>query len=522
MAIDSSLVLALSLGLFGGGAVVGYVARKLLLERTRLSAKQIAQKLIEEAEREAETKKKEALLEIKENWYKSKLELEKETEEKRRELHRYEQRIAQRENNLDRKVEHLERKEREVIRKERKITEKEEKLAQLEEQFQQLLQEQMRRLEQIANMTVVEAKEELKNNLLREARLEVAGEVKRIIEEAKEEAHRRACEIISLTIERCAAEYVAETAVSVVDLPNDEMKGRIIGREGRNIRALEVATGVDLIIDDTPEAVIISAYDPLRREVARLALERLVADGRIHPGRIEEVVQKVKDELEEHIRQEGERAIFELGLDGIHPELVKLIGRLRYRTSYGQNVLQHSKEVAFLCGVMAAELGLDVKLAKRIGLLHDLGKAVDHQVEGTHTQIGVELARKYNESEKVLHAMAAHHGDVEAPSVEAILLQAADTLSAARPGARKEILETYVKRLEKLEEIADSFEGVEKTYAIQAGREIRVIVTPQKISDAETMFLAQDIAKRIEKELTYPGQIKVTVIRETRAVEYAR
>ncbi|RMF86284.1 MAG: ribonuclease Y, partial [Nitrospinota bacterium] len=417
--------------LLGAGAALGYWARKLLLRKDLRTAQLHAQQIIEEAEREAAAKRKEAALEIKEEWYKSKQEFERETETKRRELQRYEQRIAQREANLDRKIEHLERKEREVIRKERKLAEKEEKLAQAEDRYQRLIQEQIQRLEQISNMTVAEAKEELKNRLLESVRMEAAGEVKRIVEEAQEKAHQQACQIISLAIERYAADYVMETTVSVVDLPSDDMKGRIIGREGRNIRALEVATGVDLIIDDTPEAVIISAYDPIRREIARLALERLVADGRIHPGRIEEVVQKVKSEMDDHIRREGEQAIFELGLDGIHPELVKLIGRLRYRTSYAQNVLQHSKEVAHLCGIMAAELGLDVKLAKRIGLLHDIGKAVDHQYEGTHTQIGVELARRYNESEKVVHAMAAHHGDVEARSVEAVLLQAADALSAA-------------------------------------------------------------------------------------------
>jgi len=371
-------------------------------------------------------------------------------------------------------------------------------------------------------MTAEQAKEEIKVKLLNDARFEAANLMKKIEDEAKATAADKAKMIISLAIQRCAADHVAETTVSVVDLPDDDMKGRIIGREGRNIRSLEIATGVDLIVDDTPGAVTISSYDPIKREVAKITLERLISDGRIHPGRIEDVVEKVKKEVAISIKEEGEKAAFEVGIDGLHPEVIKLLGRLKYRTSYSQNVLQHSKEVAFLCGMMAAELGTNVKMAKRAGLLHDIGKAVDHQTEGTHTQIGVDLARRYNESKIVINAIASHHEDVEAESIIAVLVAASDALSASRPGARREMLESYVKRLEQLEKVCDSFKGVDKAYAIHAGREIRVIVEPDKLNDSEVMFLAKDIAKKIEADMAYPGEIKVTVLREVRAVEYAR
>ncbi|MFQ6111621.1 MAG: ribonuclease Y [Nitrospinota bacterium] len=477
---------------------------------------------IKEVEQDAEARRKEALLEAKEEVLKAKDALEREGSRQRAELQKLEGRLRQREETLERKAEHLDRRERELFEQEERIARRQGQLKEEEAHYQALLQEQVQRLEQISGMSSEEAKGELKEVLLDEVKAECAREVRRIEEETKAKAEQEARNILSLAVQRCAADFVAETTVSVVDLPSDEMKGRIIGREGRNIRALEVATGIDLIIDDTPEAVILSGFDPIKRETARLALERLIADGRIHPGRIEDIVAKVKKEMEKRIQEEGEHAIFEVGLEGINPELVKLLGRLRYRTSYSQNVLLHCKEVAFLCGIMAAELGLDVKMAKRAGILHDIGKAVDHESEGSHTQIGVELARRYNEPFPVVNAIASHHEDEPPQCLEAVLVAAADTLSAARPGARREMLETYVKRLQKLEEIADSFKGVDKAYAIQAGREVRVIVKPEGVDDAHVAFLARDIARRIEEELTYPGEIKVTVIRETRAVEYAQ
>jgi ribonuclease Y len=397
-----------------------------------------------------------------------------------------------------------------------------EKVTEKEQEFQQLINKEMQQLENISGMTSAQAKEELKIKLSQEARLESAGILKKIEEEAKEKANEKARHIISLAVQRCSPDFVAETTISIVDLPSDDMKGRIIGREGRNIRAIEVATGVDLIVDDTPEAVTISCFDPIKRITAKMAIERLMGDGRIHPAKIEEIVEKVKRDLNNTIKEEGEKAAFEVGIEGLKPEMIKLLGRLQYRTSYSQNVLQHSKEVAFLAGMMAAELGLDQKVAKRAGLLHDIGKSVDHQTEGTHTQIGVDIARRYNESKIVINAIGSHHGDCEAESPIAILVAAADALSASRPGARREMLETYIKRLEQLEKIGESFKGVEKTFAIQAGREIRVIVEPGKISDQEATFLAKDIAKKIETEMAYPGEIKVTVIRETRSIEFAR
>ncbi|MDQ3829287.1 MAG: ribonuclease Y, partial [Candidatus Tectomicrobia bacterium] len=488
------LMVAGALGLGGGGLLGGYFLRKMGVERNIRTVEEEAQRLMAEATREADNKRKEALLEAKEHWFRAQAEFEEETEERRKELQKSEQRIGQRESSLDRRTEMVDRREKELSLKERRIAEREEKIIELETRAQQMADEELRRLERISGLTMTEAKEELRQRLLSEVRHEAAEEARRIMEESRETARKKAAEIIVLAIERYAADHVAESTVSVVDLPNDEMKGRIIGREGRNIRALEVATGVDLIIDDTPETVLISAFDPIRREIARLSLERLIADGRIHPARIEEMVEKVKKEIDEITYQAGVDAAYEVGITDMHPDLLRVLGRLRYRTSYTQNVLRHSVECAILCGIMAAELGVDQRIAKRAGLLHDIGKALDHQLEGTHISIGVDLLRKYNEPESVINAIEAHHDDVEARSIEAVLVQAADALSAARPGARREMLQTYVQRLAKMEEIAESFEGVEKTYAIQAGREIRVVVTPDKVQDSEAIFLAQDIA----------------------------
>ncbi|HOB41786.1 MAG TPA: ribonuclease Y [Bacillota bacterium] len=496
-------------------AYLGYLARKKIAEAKISVAEDAAKNIIEEAEREAEAKKREAVIEAKEEVHRMRSEFDRECRDRRNELQRVERRILQKEESLDRKSDQLERKESQIDRREKEID-------RTQAEIEKIHQEQRQELERIAGLTTDQAREQL----LREAEEEITHDVAVMIKEAesqaREEAERRAREIVTQAIQRCAADQVAEGAVSVVALPNDEMKGRIIGREGRNIRALETLTGIDLIIDDTPEAVILSGFDPVRREVARIALEKLIQDGRIHPARIEEMVERAQKEVDAVIREEGERATFEVGVHSIHPELVKLLGRLKYRTSYGQNVLQHSIEVSHLAGIMASEIGADVAMAKRAGLLHDIGKATDHEMEGPHVTIGADLARKYRESPAVVNAIAAHHGDEEPQTVEAVLVQAADAVSAARPGARRETLEAYIKRLEKLEQIADSFEGVDKAYAIQAGREIRIMVKPDKIDDLASVKLARDIVKKIEQELEYPGQIKVTVIRETRSVDYAK
>ncbi len=492
------------------------------VKRTGAQARRQAARILEEAEREKNAKLRETELAAKEKLLAARNEFEKVSRKRRDEIEALERRLTQKEDNLEKRFAEQSDREREIGAREKGAAERERKLEAREAELAELVDAERAKLERIAGLTSQQAKEELIRSLTDEARMEAAHLVKRVEDEAREQASREAQRIVGMAVQRSASDYVAETTVSVVALPNDEMKGRIIGREGRNIRALEALTGIDLIVDDTPEAVILSGFDPLRREIARTTLERLIADGRIHPARIEEVVDKVRAEFDEKIRQEGEAALLELNIGNVHKELVRLLGRLRYRTSYGQNVLQHSKEVAFLAGTMAAELKVDVVVAKRAGLFHDIGKAVDREMEGGHLHIGVDLLRKYGENEAVVHAMACHHGDYDPESVEAVLVTASDALSAARPGARREILETYVKRLEKLEELAGSFKGVQKTYAIQAGREVRVIVDCKRVNDDQAIWLSRDIAKKVEADLTYPGQIKVTVIRETRSVEYAK
>jgi len=509
----STVIIAVILVFIGFAA--GYLLRKYLAEAKITSAEQAAEKIINEARKDAEAKKREALLEAKEEVHRLRNEMEKENRERRNELQRLERRLVQKEDALDKKANVLEKKDESL---QRKLQDAEN----LKSELERLHERQIAELERLSGLTSQEARRILLANVEEEIKHETAMMIKEMEERAKAEADKKSREIVTMAIQRCAADHVAETTVSVVSLPNDEMKGRIIGREGRNIRTLETLTGIDLIIDDTPEAVILSGFDPIRREVARIALEKLILDGRIHPARIEEMVEKAQKEVEQNIREEGEQATFETGIHGLHPEMVKLLGRLKYRTSYGQNVLKHSIEVAHLAQVMADELGVDSQLVKRAGLLHDIGKAVDHEVEGPHVKIGADLAKKYRESADVVHIIAAHHGDIEAQSVEAVLVQAADAISAARPGARRETLEAYIKRLETLEEIADSFEGVEKAYAIQAGREIRIMVKPDRVDDATAVQMARDIVKRIERDLEYPGQIKVMVIRETRAVNYAK
>ena len=484
-------------------------------ESNILKSEQDAKIMLENTKREAESLKKESILEAKEEVHRLRSDFEKESRERRNEIQRLERRLIQREESLDKKNDLLEKKE-EVIAK------KFQDVEQIEAEVKELYAKEREELERISGLTTEEAKDLLLKEVNKEVKHEAALMIKEIESKAKDEAEKRAKEIITGAIQRCAADHVSESTVHVVALPNDEMKGRIIGREGRNIRTLETLTGVDLIIDDTPEAVILSSFDPIRREIARIALEKLIVDGRIHPARIEEMVERAKKDIENDIKEEGEQATFETGVHGLHGELIKLLGRLKYRTSYGQNVLKHSMEVAHLAALMAAELGLDVTLAKRAGLLHDIGKALDHEIEGPHALIGADVAKKYHESPIIVNAIGAHHGDIEMLSLEAVLVQAADAISAARPGARRETLETYIKRLEKLEDIANCYEGVEKSYAIQAGREIRIMVKPDQIDDAGAIDMARNIVKRIENELEYPGQIKINVIRETRAVDYAK
>ncbi len=514
-------IILLGITCFAAGFIIAFWLKGKLLSQRIKVARGDASRILEESKRQAETQIKEADLEIKDKLFKMKSEFDTDTRDTRFEFKKREKRIIQKEENLERKTEQLERRDRDIFKKEKKLAQKEEHIEQSEKKYHELIEEQKRHLEQISGLTADQAKELLIRAMENEARHEGARLIKKIENETKEAADKKAKNIMATAIQRYASDFVAERTVSVVQLPSDEMKGRIIGREGRNIRAIEAATGIDLIIDDTPEAVILSGFNPVRREVARISLMRLISDGRIHPARIEDVVKKVGREVDQAIKDAGEQAAFDLDVHGIHNELIKLIGRLKFRTSYAQNVLQHSVEVGFLCGIMAAELGLNQKLARRMGLLHDIGKAVDHEVEGPHALIGARLAKKHGESRRVIHGIESHHEDIPPSSVYAFLVQAADGLSGARPGARKELLENYIKRLEDLEKIANSFRGVANTYAIQAGRELRVIVESSIISDEDATMLSRDVAKKIEESLTFPGQIKVMVIRETRAVEYA-
>ncbi len=512
------LIISVVAAVVAGGAIgifIGITMRKNTAEKEIGSAEEEAKRIVSDAIKTAEAKKKELVLEGKEEVHRFRNESEKEIADRRREVQRQERRIQQKEETLDRKLDNVEKKEEKAAKR---IKEADAKL----EEIETLKKSQFEMLEKISGYTAEQAKSYLLSQLENELSHEKSVKIMEYQEQLKDEADEKARNIISLSIQRLAAEYVAEATISVVPLPNDEMKGRIIGREGRNIRAIETLTGVDLIIDDTPEAITLSCFEPVRREVARIALEKLISDGRIHPARIEETIEKARREVDATIKKEGERAVLSLGIHNVHPELVKLLGRLRYRTSYGQNVLKHSIEVAYLAGAMASELGLDPTLAKRAGLLHDIGKSIDHEVEGTHIQIGVDLARKYKENDAVIHAIHAHHGDVEAKTIVAILVQAADALSAARPGARRENIENYIKRLQKLEEVASSFNGVENCYAIQAGREVRVMVKPESVKDERMIPLAREICKKIEEELDYPGQIKVNIIRESRAAEFAK
>lgn len=520
--MDNPIITYILLALVPIAVVVGYLIRKSIAEAKISSAEDLAKQIVDEAHRNAESAKKEALLEAKEENHIFRQQVEEELRERRVEVQRQEDRLIQKEESLDRKSETFDKRELALEKRETTLTDKQQQIEEMKSKVEDKLNEQQQELERISGLTMDQAKDIIISRVEKELTHEVAVMVKEAENKAKEEADKKAKSILSISLQRLAADHVAETTVSVINLPNDEMKGRIIGREGRNIRTLETLTGIDLIIDDTPEAVILSGFDPIRREIARIALEKLVQDGRIHPARIEEMVEKARRDVDEHIREVGEEATFEIGVHGLHPDLVKILGRLKYRTSYGQNVLKHSLEVAHLAGLLAAELGEDVTLAKRAGLLHDIGKAIDHEVEGSHVEIGKELAIKYKENDVVINSIASHHGDEEATSVISVLVAAADALSAARPGARSETLENYIKRLEKLEEISDSFNGVEKSFAIQAGREIRIMVKPDEVDDGSATLIARDIRKKIESELEYPGHIKVTVIRETRAVEYAK
>jgi len=517
----ANLLIAGAIG-FAAAFVVFFLIKKVSGTRSLFRAQHEAEDIVKKAKENAEKTDRETSILAKEKYLNLKSDFENQTQDRRRKINETERRLVKKEENLERRFSNIERRERDYSTKENQLYSKEKDIENKKQEYQGLIEKEIKELERIACVSQADAKRELLKKIEDEAKLEAVHTVRKIEEETREKSQAIAKDIISQAIQRSAAEHVVETTVSVVDLPSDDMKGRIIGREGRNIRALELATGVDIIVDDTPEAVILSSFDPIRREMARLAIEKLVLDGRIHPARIEEVVENVKRDLEESIKQEGENAILELRIQDLHPELIRLLGRLKYRTSYGQNVLQHSKEVAFLSALMARELGLNTNVALRAGLLHDIGKAVDRELEGTHTELSVELTRKYGESEPVVMAIASHHRDVDFPSIEAVLVQSADTLSAARPGARRELLETYIKRLKKLEGIAHDFDGVAKAFALQAGREIRIIVESQKVSDNRAAVIAKEIAKKIKDELDYPGQIKVTVIREMRSVEYAR
>jgi ribonuclease Y len=519
--IDTTqLLIALGIGITLG--IVFNLLYRHSIRNQRTSFEREKNELIEEAKRSAEALKKEAGLEAKDLVFQAKSEAEREIRERRHELSQLDRRLRQKEEGLERKSDQIEKREHDLNKREKEYNGRERALHDRETQYSQIIKDQVATLERISGTTAEEARQELLRRIEEETRFEAAKLAKRIEDEAREAAEKKSKEIVSLAIQRYASDYVADATVTAVNLPNDEMKGRIIGREGRNIRALEAATGVDLIVDDTPELVTLSAFDPVRREIARLSLERLITDGRIHPSRIEEVVEKAKKDVDVTIREEGEKAVFDLGLSGVHPELVRLLGRLKYRTSYGQNMLQHSREVAYLAGMMASELGVDVKLAKRGGLLHDLGKAIDHEIEGSHQEIGANIAKKFGENLKVVNAIQVHHGEGEPATVEAALVAAADALSAARPGVRRESIENYLKRLEKLEQMAMSYKGVDKCYAIQAGREVRIIVKPEDVNDDMASVLSRDLSKQIEAELTYPGQIKITVIRESRFVEYAK
>lgn len=519
---DGGLIILLMIVAVLVGAVAGYVLKQVFTDKKVRASESLAARIVDESKKEAETIKKEAMLQVKENLLKMKADFDQETKQVKNDLEAFERRIRNKEENLDKRVDILSQKEANIESREKILSQKEHSLDEKHRRLDAIVDEQKAKLEKIAGITPEEAKNTLIESMEAQARQDAAGMVRKIEDEAKLTADRKAKEIIAYAVQRYAGDYVAERTVSVVNLPSEEMKGRIIGREGRNIRAIEAATGIDLIVDDTPEAVVLSSFDPVRREVARISLERLIQDGRIHPGRIEDIVKKAEKEVEETIREAGEKASFDCGVHDIHPEIINLLGTLKYRTSYSQNVLQHSIDVAYLTGLMAAELKLNIKEAKRAGLLHDIGKAVDHKIEGTHAAIGADFARRFGESQRIVQAIATHHDDGRSNTLLGVLVQAADTLSAARPGARREMLESYVQRLEELEKIANSFTGVDKSFAIQAGREIRIMVENEKISDNDAVMLCNDIVKKIEDELTYPGQIKVTVIRETRVSNFAK
>ena len=520
--IYNSMIILVVIGSIALGVLLGYLLRQRLFKNRQASSEMLSARIVDEAKKESETIKKEAVIQAKENLLKVKTEFEKDTRERKSELENLEKKIRSKEENLDKRIDQLSQKEANFENRDKSLVNKESAFNEKQEKLHRMIEEQTRKLEEIAGISSEEAKNFLIQSMETEAKRDAAVLVRKIEEEAKRTADKQSREIIAYSIQRYAGDFVAENTVSVVNLPSDEMKGRIIGREGRNIRAIEAATGIDLIVDDTPEAVVLSSFDPIRREVARISLERLISDGRIHPGRIEDIVKKVRTEVDTIIRETGERTSFDVGVHDIHPEIINLLGSLKFRRSFSQNVLQHSIEVAHLTGMMAAELKMNVKEAKRAGLLHDIGKAINHEVEGTHAAIGADYAKRFGESPRIVQAIATHHDDGRTNTLLGVLVQAADTLSAARPGARREMLETYVKRLEELEAIANSFNGVDKCYAIQAGREIRILVENEKISDNDAVMLCRDIIKKIEKDLTYPGQIKVTVIRETRVSDYAR